>query len=197
MTVIEAGDGLAVLNAARLSEDGHAELERIGPVKHLIKLSDSHGVDEPYFVDRYKPEVWTLDGVKSIAGTRRLGPDNPLSGGKVIALSGINGWRECMYLAPQGGGTLIACDALQNHADMEGASFVARLITPLMGFKGGLIVAPMWRKYQKVSGLHVAAAFEPALALSFANVVTGHGPALTYDASALVRGAVERASATV
>src|SRR3954447_24916246 len=70
MTIVQADDGLALLNAARLSDEGHAELERIGPIKHLIKLSDSHGVDEPYFIDRYKPEVWTLDGVKKIASTR-------------------------------------------------------------------------------------------------------------------------------
>jgi len=196
MTVVQADDGLTVMNAARLSEEGLAELERLGPIKHLVKLSDSHGIDEPYFVDRYKPEVWTLDGVKHLAGTRRLGPDGPLSAGRVIALPGATGWRECMYWLPNGGGTLVACDALQNHADTEGASFVARLITPMMGFKGGLIVAPMWRKYQKVVGSQVSAAFAPALELSFSNVITGHGPAIAGGADAATRAAVERGAAS-
>jgi hypothetical protein len=195
MTLLQADDGLVVLNAARLSEEGCAELERIGPVKHLIKLSDSHGIDEPYFIARYKPEVWTLEGVKHIAGTRRLGPDSPLREGRVLALPGANGWRECMYLAPHGGGTLVACDALQNHADLEGVSFVARIITPLMGFKGGLIVAPMWRRLHKLSGAQVSAAFAPALALPFANVITGHGPAICGGADDATRAAVQRASA--
>jgi hypothetical protein len=194
MTILETGDGLAVLNAARLSDEGHAALERLGPIKHLVKLSDSHGLDEPYFVDRYKPEVWTLEGVKSIGGTRKLGPDSPLREGRVVALPGASGWREVMYWAPNGGGTLVACDALQNHADTEGASFMARLITPLMGFKGGLIVAPMWRKYQKVAGAQVSAAFAPALELSFANVITGHGPAIVGGADAITRSAVQSAS---
>lgn len=194
MTVVQTEDGLALLNAARLSDEAHAELERIGPIKHLIKLSDSHGIDEPYFVDRYKPEVWTLDGVTHVRGTRRLGPDSPLRDARVLALPGANGWRECMYWLPNGGGTLVACDALQNHADTEGASFLAKLVTPMMGFKGGLIVAPMWRKYQKVRGPQVRAAFEPALELSFANVVTGHGPAIQGRADAMTRAAIERAS---
>lgn len=190
MTVVKGDDGLIVLNAARLSDAGHAELERIGPIKHLIKLSDSHGVDEPYFIDRYKPEVWTLEGVKSIASTRRLGPDSPLREAHVIALPGISGWRECGYWLPHGGGTLIACDALQNHADLEGASLLARVMTPLMGFKGGLIVAPMWRKYQKIAGPQLRATFAPMLEHSFANVVTGHGPAIVGGADAKVRAAL-------
>jgi hypothetical protein len=195
MTLVRVDDGLAVFNAARLSDAGHAELERMGPIKHLIKLSDSHGVDEPYFIDRYKPEVWTLDGVTRIAGTRRLDTDKLLPGGRSVALPGATGWRECMYLAPHGGGTLIACDALQNHADSEGNSFVARIITPLMGFKGGLIVAPMWRKYQKLSGAGVRTAFASTLALELANVITGHGPAIVGGADVAVRAAVELASA--
>jgi hypothetical protein len=197
MTIVETGDGLALLNAARLSDEAHAELERIGPIKHLIKLSDSHGLDEPYFVDRYKPEVWTLEGVTSIAGTRRLGPDSPMRDGRVLALPGAKGWREVMYWAPNGGGTLIACDALQNHVDLEGTSLMARLVTPLMGFTGGLIVPSMWRKYQKIAGAQVRAAFAPALALSFVNVVTGHGPAITGDADTETRTAVASASASV
>ena len=195
MTIVQADDGLVLLNAARLSDEGHAELEHIGPIKHLIKLSDSHGIDEPYFIDRYKPEVWTLEGVRQIASTRRLGPDSPLRDARVVEFPGISGWRECAYWVPNGSGTLIACDALQNHADTEGTSLLARVITPLMGFKGGLIVAPMWRKYQKVAGAQVGAAFAPTLELPFANAVTGHGPAFVGGAKAQVSAAVQRASA--
>ena len=44
MTIVENPDGLVVLNPIRLSEAGHAELDRLGQVKHLVKLSDSHSV---------------------------------------------------------------------------------------------------------------------------------------------------------
>jgi hypothetical protein len=69
-----------------------------------------------------------------------------------------------------------------------------RIMTPLMGFKGGVIVASMWRKMQKVTGGQVKAALAQVSALSFANLVTGHGPAVVSGADTIVRTAIERAS---
>jgi hypothetical protein len=199
MTILEASDGLVVLNAIRLSEAGQAALDALGKVKHLVKLSDSHGVDEPFYAQQHRPEVWTLPNANvgtSVTRTRTLGPDGPIAGGVVIDFPGTSGWSECGYLVPTGGGTLVACDALQNHSDFEGTSFLGRVITPLMGFKGGLIVAPMWRKYQKVAGAQVRKAFEPLRDRPFQNLVTGHGPAVVGDADARTRAAIEAASAT-
>ena len=196
MTILEAGDGLVILNAVRLSEAGQAELDELGKVKHLVKLSDSHGVDEPYYAQHYRPEVWKLAGSKStdLEGTRTLGPDSPIAGAAVFEYPGTSGWSECGYLVSAGGGTLVACDALQNHVDFEGASFLGRVMTPLMGFKGGLIVAPMWRKYQKIAGAKVRAAFEPLRDRSFRNLVTGPGPPIVGNADALAKAAIEAAS---
>lgn len=196
MTILEGGDGLVLLNAMRLSEAGQAELDKLGKVKHLLKLSDSHGVDEPYYADHYRPEVWALAGSKStdLKSTRTLGPDSPIPGATVFEYPGTAGWSECGYLVPAGGGTLVACDALQNHVDFEGASFLGRVMTPLMGFKGGLIVAPMWRKYQKISGAQVRAAFEPLRDRPFSNLVTGHGPPVIGNAAALAKASIEAAS---
>src|SRR5262245_20507977 len=62
MIVAQAPDGLVLLNSARLGDAGLTDLEKLGAVRHLVKLSDSHGLDEPFYVDRYKPQVWTLPG---------------------------------------------------------------------------------------------------------------------------------------
>jgi hypothetical protein len=196
MTVLETPDGLVLLNAVRLDDAGLAALDKLGTVKHLVKLSDSHGLDEPFYADRYKPEVWMLgtSASKRLKATRPLGPECPVPDGKVVAFPGASGWSECGLWVPHGGGTLISCDSLQNHCDTEGASFLARLMTPMMGFKGGLIVAPMWRKYQKLQGAQVTAAFEPLSALSFANLITGHGPAIVGGADAQTRAAVAHAA---
>jgi hypothetical protein len=67
-------------------------------------------------------------------------------------------------------------------------------MTSLMGFKGGVIVAPMWRRFQKVSGGAVTTAFAAILVHRFQNLVTGHGPAVVGNADQLARTAVERAS---
>jgi hypothetical protein len=198
MTILEGADGLVVLNAMRLSEEGEAALAKLGPVKHLVKLSESHGVDEPYFVHRYEPEVWSMPEVRhqpGVTSMRELGSDGPIAGGRMFGFPGTSGWKEVAYLVPSGGGTLVTCDSLQHHVDTKHASLFARMMTPMMGFKGGLIVAPMWRKYQKISGEQVKSAFAELLAQPFANLVTGHGPAIVGGADAQARSAVETASA--
>jgi hypothetical protein len=197
MTILEGEDGLVLLNAVRLSEEGEAELAKLGVVKHLIKLSDSHGIDEPYVVKRYQPEVWALPEAKlkgGISAARKLSTNGPVANGRVLAFPGISGWAEVAYLTPHGGGTLVTCDALQHHVDLQHTSFFMRVMTPLMGFKGGLIVASMWRKYQKVRGEQVRRAFAEITERSFANLVTGHGPPIAGDADRLARAAVESAS---
>jgi len=196
MTIVKVGVELVVMNAARLSPEGEAELDKLGRVAHLVKLSDSHGLDEPYYVDRYTPEVWKLEASKGqrVTGTRRLGPDAPIPGARVLAFSGTSGWAECALWIPNGGGTLVATDALQNHVDTEGSSTLVRLLTPMMGFKGGVIVASMWRRKQKVRGEAVRSTFAELVRLDFANLVTGHGPPVVGGADQVVRRAVELAA---
>jgi hypothetical protein len=198
MTVVVGGDGLVIFNAVRLSDEGFTELEKLGQVKHLVKLSESHGIDEPFFVDRFKPTVWAVADVAHKPGvttTRVLGPEGPIADAVVIDYPGTSGWRERGYVLPNGGGTFIATDAIQNHADREGLSLMGGIVTGLMGFKGGVIVAPMWRKLQKVQGARVKEAFAPLGAQSFENLVTGHGPPVVGGADARVRAAVDAASA--
>jgi hypothetical protein len=78
---------------------------------------------------------------------------------------------------------------------MEFTSAIGRFITPLMGFKGGVIVAPMWRKMQKLQGKQVEQALAGVSQLTFANLVTGHGPAVVGGADQIAKAAIERASA--
>ncbi len=196
MTVVDTGDGLVVLNAVRLSDSAQAELDALGQVKHLVKLSDSHSIDEPFYVDRYKPAVWSLPGAAmgELSVDRSLGQDGPVAGGVVVDYGETAGWREGAYLVPMGGGTLVTCDAIGNYADTEGASFLGRIMTSLMGFKGGVVVPPMWRRFQKIKGARVRETLSGLVDRSFANLVTGHGPSIVGGADALVRSAIERAS---
>ena len=196
MTVLQAGVGLVVLNAIRLSDAAHAELDARGPVADLVKLSDSHGVDEPFYVDRYGPTVWSLPGAAlgDLRGERTLGPDGPVDGGVVVDFGKMGGWREGAYWVPAGGGTLVTCDAIQNCADADGASFLGRVLGSVLGFKGGVIVPPFWSRAQKLSGSAIDETLAGLAELSFENLVTGHGPAVVGGADAMVRAAIERAS---
>ena len=126
---------------------------------------------------------------------RTLGPDGPIPGGVVVDYGETVGWRESAYWIPMGGGTLVTCDAIQNCADSEGASFLGRIMSSVMGFRGGVVVPPMWRRFQKISGSRVRETLSGLVDLSFANLVAGHGPPVAEGADALVRSAIERASA--
>jgi hypothetical protein len=197
MTIVEAGDGLAVINPVRLDEAGEAELEKLGAVKHLVKISDSHSHDDHYYVERFRATVWALEGakLKGFSEDKRLGPDSPFAGATHIDLPGAGAWREGAILVKNGGGTLVTCDSIQNCVDGEGCSFIARAMMPMMGFKGGVIVPKMWRKYQKLAGDAVTKALAGVTDKTFANLIAGHGPAAIGGADASVRAAVTAASA--
>ena len=197
MTVVDSGDGLVVFNAVRLDEAHQSKLDELGEVKHLVKLSDSHGVDEPFYMNRYAPTLWSLPGADlgELPPGKTLTGEGPVKGGVVIDYGQTAGWRESAYWVPTGGGTLVTCDAVQNCADTEFASLGGKVITSVMGFKGGVVVPPMWRRFQKVSGSAVRDTLKGLTELSFENLVTGHGPAVTGGADTRLRQAVERASA--
>ena len=72
--------------------------------------------------------------------------------GGVVEISGTAGGSEVALWRPPGGGTLITCDALQNHADGPHTSTLTRVLGPLAGFGGGVIVAKVCRLRQRLRG---------------------------------------------
>jgi hypothetical protein len=195
MTIVEGDDGLVILNPVRLSEDRQVELDALGRVAHLVKLSDAHFVDEPFYCNRYRPAFWTLPGanLRGLRSDHTFGPDGPVSGGVVINFPQATRAREAAYFVPCGGGTLVTCDAVQNPADTERLSFLARVVTPLLGFRGGVRIPPMWQRLQKVSRPMLRPMFQPIADMSFENLVTGHGPPVIGGADRVVRAAISSA----
>jgi hypothetical protein len=66
---------------------------------------------------------------------------------------------------------------------------------PLLGFKGGVIVPPMWRRMQNCRGGRLREGTSALAAANFANLVSGHGPAVAGGADAKVRAAINAAAA--
>jgi hypothetical protein len=194
MAIVRAPGGLVVVNSIRLRDD--AALDALGKVAHVVKLSDAHGRDDAYYVGRYKPAFWSLSGAKhdGIARDRTLGPESPVAGGSVVVIPGTK-VPEAALLVPQGGGALITCDAIQNCVDYEGLSLLMRLLAPLMGFSGGVIVPSMWKRFQGVPPARVAEAFAGVRAAQFDTLVPGHGPAVRGGAKDKVDTAIARATA--
>ena len=68
------------------------------------------------------------------------------------------------------------------------------MMTSVMGFKGGVVVPPMWRRFQKLSGAALSDTLAGLTQLSFENLVTGHGPAVIGGADVRLRNAIESAA---
>jgi len=196
MTIVEASDGLVIVNSVRLDAPTEAQLLAMGRVAHVIKLSDAHGLDDPYYVKALGGVLWCLEGAAphGLEADRVLGAQCPIPGGRVITIAGTRHPEAALWM-PHGGGTLVTCDVVQHHVDTEGASFFARVMTPLLGFKGGVIVPRMWRSVHGLKGEPLARALAEVKGLAFANLVTGHGPAVIGGADAKVREAIEAVSA--
>lgn len=192
MTVVQTDSGLVIVNAIRLDPAGEAALARLGKVQHVVTLSDMHGLDDPYYVHTFGARFWTVPGARPKHLPVDLVLDATPIPGAVFILLANPGRPEGALWLPHGQGTLVTCDALQNHVDSEGATLLTRLITPLLGFKGGVIVPRLWRKAHRVGPAEVATVFAPLGALAFERLITAHGPPVTSGADLRVREAVAR-----
>src|SRR4051812_14909963 len=60
MVVVREGDRLTLVNAVRLGEEGLAALDALGKVVNVVKIGSMHGVDDAFYVDRYRATYWAL-----------------------------------------------------------------------------------------------------------------------------------------
>ena len=81
MTVVRDGERLIIINSVRLSDEGLAQLDRLGKVTDVVRLGALHGRDDPFYVERYDAEYWALPDTVHESGlqaSRALTADGPL-----------------------------------------------------------------------------------------------------------------------
>ncbi len=190
MTVIREGDALTLVNTVRLDEAGLAALDRLGEVKNVVKIGAFHGIDDAFYVDRYGAELWALPGMRHESGlptTRELGPGSLPVGDASLFVFETSKMPEGLLLLDREGGILIACDSLQNWAEVDrffseesGAKMAA------IGFIKAANIGPGWRRYAEPE----ARDFHRLLELPFRHFLGAHGAPLRGDAK-------ERFAATI
>lgn len=118
MTIVLEDGKLSIINSVRLNEEGLAELEKLGKITNVVRIGDMHGVDDPFYVDRYKAKFWALPGMKIQEG---LKVDHELveNGEMPFGTSSFFNFEtvkrpEGIIRLDQDGGIMIACDSLQN-----------------------------------------------------------------------------------
>jgi hypothetical protein len=179
MTVVRDAGRLIIVNSVRLDEKGLAELERLGQVTDVVRLGALHGRDDPFYVDRYAADYWTMPGMEHETGleaTRTLIPQGPLP----ISDASLFEFRttqipEGILRIDRAGGILIACDALQNWLTPdEFFSDSSRELMQQMGFFTPANLGPVWVQRATPE----AEDFSRLKELSFRHALCGHGEPL-------------------
>ncbi len=182
MTVVVHDGVVTVINAVRLDVAGEQRLAALGDVKHVVKIGWVHGMDDPYYLERYGAAYWALpkgSRPKDPKPTETLAEGHlPFPDGELFAFTQTKA-PEAALLVKRGGGVLITCDSAQNWPDTRGCSIPAKLVTRLMGFtRRPAQIGPMWRKGMTPPGGSLKHDFERMARLAFDQLVGAHGAPL-------------------
>ena len=197
MVIVREGTALTLINAMRLNPPGEAALAQLGEVRHVVRLGCFHGLDDAYLRQRFNARFWCQADSRTYpdpAPDQLLEADGPLpfEDAKLLVFNEIKR-PECALLIQRGPGILVTCDCLQNYADWSRHSLPARLMMPMMGFRRGLQVGPLWKKVQTPERGSIRPDYERLLALEFDALISGHGQPLMQGARAAAGAAVARA----
>jgi hypothetical protein len=191
MTVVRQGNELALVNAIRLGPEGEAELDKLGTVKHLVRIGAMHGADDPYLVHRYGATLWALPRARHPGGLKtkeELGPGaSPLANATVFPFA-AGRLPEAAILLDRDDGILLTCDSYQNWTTFDGCSPIGKVMMRVMGFGPTLIGGP----WVKAMGPAIHEDFQRMHELPFQHVIPGHGTPLRHTARDGLRLAMSR-----
>ncbi len=182
MTVVREGDALTLINSVRLGEEGLRALEKVGQVKHIVKLGAFHGMDDAFYVDRYGAAQWGLLGMEHEGGRaadRELSQANLPFGGASLFVFETAKKPEGLLLLAQNDGVLISCDSLQNWVEVD-SFFNEESATKMkaLGFIQPANIGPGWR----MASAPEASDFVRLGALPFRHLLPAHGIPIVGDA---------------
>lgn len=194
MTILRQDGELVLVNSVRLGEAGLAALDRLGKVTHVIRLAGFHGMDDPFYKERYDATVWSVDapyvtGFDASKGKVYFTPDIimhddtelPVRDARLIRFASARPGEALLHLDREGG-IVISGDCLQNWGSTDRYfSLPARLIMRLMGFIKPHNVGPGWLKAAKPDVKEIKALLD----LQFQHVLPCHGAAVIGNARKL------------
>lgn len=197
MGIIREGEELTLLNPVRVDERVEAQITALGEVRHVIRLGCFHGIDDPYYVQKFGAKMWAQPG-----GTTYTEPpiDQPLSSDVTLPFAGAQLFEfagtkqpESALLLERGKGVLFTCDAIQHYGDYSYNNLLAKILMPFIGFPRRTIVGPIWLRLQSGEEGGLEPEFRRLLALQFNSLLSAHGTLLKTGAHAAVERAINRA----
>jgi hypothetical protein len=197
MVIVRDGGDLTLVNPIRLSPAGESELEKLGRVRHIIRLGVFHGIDDAYSVERFGAQFWCQAGSDHYPEPI---PDHELTEGGPLPIPDAALFvfheitkPECALLLRRGNGLLLTCDGIQHYANYQRQSLLAKLMMPFIGFPKRALIGPFWLKGLTPDGGSIRPDFDRLLELDFDALVSAHGTPLMEGARDAVRHAVEQA----
>lgn len=197
MAIVRDGDVLTLVNPIRLRDDELKKLDALGTVKNIMRIGCFHGMDDPFYMDRYDATFWCQEGKGTYSEPpidHALTADGPLpmSSAQLFCFEGVN-QPEGALLIKTGKGLLLTSDSIQHYGDYSNCNLMARIMMPRIGFPKTTLVGPIWLKVQTPEGGNLKAEFERLLELEFDALFSSHGTLLDTGAHAAVRRAVDKA----
>lgn len=195
MLILNNGGELTLVNPVRMSEEGLSRLEQLGSVKNILRLGDFHGLDDSFYLDRYKCEFWAQDGqdtYKFPQPTKLISTnsESPFPNSEFFIFETAKYPEAALLLKEHE--LLITTDSVQYHADWSYFTWFTKLIFKLMGFKVGINIGPPWIKRVTPKGSSMKADFDKLLALDFDSIVAAHGLQLESGAKEALNAEVSR-----
>jgi hypothetical protein len=196
MAIIRHADELTLVDPIRLSAAEEKRLDALGTVKRILRLGPMHGVDDPYYAERYGAQLWApgpSGAHPEPKPTLTFDPTTalPFPDAELFCFEGLK-QPEAALLLRRGAGLLITCDAIQNYGDYRYNNLPARLLMPFIGFPKTTIVGPIWVKMMTPEGGSLESEFRRLLELEFDQLLSAHGSLLETGAHEACERAVDK-----
>lgn len=195
MVILRQGNELTLVNPVRVNEAELLNLEKLGNIRHVMRLGDFHGLDDQFYVDRYKADVWCQPGQKTYKnptpGTLITANTTPPINNSDFFIFEQSRFPEAALLLKEHK-LLITTDSIQYWSDWSYTSAFTRLVLRLMGFKLTLLIGGPWLKRVTPKGESLRPDFERLLTLDFDSVVAAHGSLLRSEAKQHLQAAMRK-----
>lgn len=199
MVIVRDQGKLTLINPVRMDDAGLASLETLGEVAHVLRLGPMHGMDDPFYVDRYGAKFWAFDDGRqytepAIDHVLCDSGELPFGGAKLFAFDYMK-QTEGAILLERSPGILLTCDAIQSYSTpphTPHTNWLSRQVMPLIGFPKKTLIGPVWMKALVRDRDGMKAEFQRLLELDFDQLIAAHGTVLESGAHAEVEGAFNR-----
>lgn len=196
MVLIRDSGELSLVNPIRVNDPLLNKICSLGEIKHVIRTGAFHGLDDPFYVDKYSAKMWSQTG-----GTIYTAPPIdielttetvlPFANGTIVVFPNTK-QPECVLHVADGDGLLVTCDVIQHYGDYSYNNLPARLLMPFIGFPKTTLVGPLWLKLMTREGQSLEADIRQLLNLKFNRLISAHGTYLQSGAHEAVSKAIDK-----